>query len=42
MKESREVTLDEAELYGNNLKMKYYDTSAKEDLNVKDAFNNLA
>ena len=40
--DSRKVTKEEAEVFGKNLKMTYYDTSAKEGTNVKDAFHNLA
>lgn len=42
LKDKRLVTEEEANVFSNNTKMTYYDTSAKEGTNVKDAFHNLA
>ncbi len=42
MKEDRKVTPEESQAFADNLKMTYYDTSAKNGENINDAFTNLA
>jgi hypothetical protein len=42
MIEDRKVTREDANSYASNLKMAYYDTSAKTGVNVQDCFQSLA
>ena len=42
MEDQRKVTKEESETYAKNLKMSYYDTSAKTGLNVNEIFMDLA
>lgn len=40
--ENREVTKEEAEQYAESIKLNYVETSAKESMNVTEAFEQLA
>jgi Ras-related protein Rab-1A len=42
MKEERKVTQEESQAFAENLKMTYYDTSAKSGENINEAFTKLA